>query len=149
VWSCHVDPAQLRTALLNLALNARDATGERGLLTIETSNVTLEAGEVAGCLPSPYVRVSVIDTGPGMTPEVLGRAFEPFFTTEEVGKGSGLGLSMVFGFVRQSGGDVTIASKSGHGTTVSPRGGPDREADPACPSWADLHSAQGAGRQVL
>src|SRR5262249_51970032 len=119
LWPCHVDPAQLQTALLNLVLNAHDAMPDGGTLTIETRNVVLAEGAVAGCMPGPYVIVSVTDTGNGMPPEVRDRAFEPFFTTKEVGKGTGLGLSMVYGFVRQSGGDVAIDSRPGAGTTVS------------------------------
>jgi signal transduction histidine kinase len=119
LWLCHVDPAQLQTALLNLALNGRDAMPDRGVLEIETRNVVLSEGEVAGCLPGSYVSLSVRDTGCGMSPEVRERAFEPFFTTKELGKGTGLGLSMVYGFVRQSGGHVTIGSTLGVGTTVT------------------------------
>jgi signal transduction histidine kinase len=119
LWPCHVDPAQLETALLNLALNARDAMPDGGRLQIEARNVTLVEGAVAGVTPGSYVRLSVTDTGCGMPPETLDRVFEPFFTTKEVGKGTGLGLSMVYGFVRQSGGHVTIESTVGVGTTVS------------------------------
>jgi signal transduction histidine kinase len=118
LWLCHVDPAQLQTALLNLALNGRDAMPDGGALEIETRNVVLSEGEVAGCLHGPYVSLSVRDTGCGMSPEVRERAFEPFFTTKEVGKGTGLGLSMVYGFVRQSGGHIAIESTLGAGTTV-------------------------------
>ena len=118
LWLCHVDPAQLQTALLNLALNGRDAMPVGGVLEIETRNVVLSEGEVAGCLPGSYVRLSVRDTGCGMSPDVRERAFEPFFTTKEVGKGTGLGLSMVYGFVHQSGGHVAIESTLGAGTAV-------------------------------
>jgi signal transduction histidine kinase len=119
LWLCHVDPALLETALLNLALNARDAMPNGGLLEIETRNIVVNEGAVAGCLPGPYVRLSVRDHGSGMPPEVLDRVFEPFFTTKEVGKGTGLGLSMVYGFVRQSGGHIAIESAPEKGTTVA------------------------------
>ncbi len=119
LWLCHVDPALLETALLNLALNARDATPNGGLLEIETRNIVVVEGAVAGCLPGSYVKLSVRDHGCGMPPEVLDRVFEPFFTTKEVGKGTGLGLSMVYGFVRQSGGAITIESAPDKGTTVA------------------------------
>ena len=119
MWLCHVDPALLETALLNLALNGRDAMPDGGVLEIETRNVVLDEGAVAGCMPGSYVKLSVTDNGCGMPPEVRDRVFEPFFTTKEVGKGTGLGLSMVYGFVRQSGGHVTIESTEGVGTTVA------------------------------
>jgi signal transduction histidine kinase/HAMP domain-containing protein len=119
LWPCHVDPSLLETALLNLALNARDAMPDGGALKIELRNVVVNEGAVAGCLPGSYVQVSVTDTGCGMPPEVRDRVFEPFFTTKEVGKGTGLGLSMVYGFVRQSGGHVAIESALGAGTTVA------------------------------
>jgi signal transduction histidine kinase len=117
LWLCHVDPSQLETALLNLALNARDAMPDGGMLDIETRNIIVEQGAVAGCLAGPYVRLSVADTGCGMAPEVRHRVFEPFFTTKEVGKGTGLGLSMVYGFVRQSGGHIESAPNVG--TTIA------------------------------
>jgi CheY-like chemotaxis protein len=119
LWRCHVDPSLLETALLNLALNGRDAMPNGGVLMIETRNVVLDEGAVAGCLPGSYIKVSVTDTGCGMPPEVRDRVFEPFFTTKEVGKGTGLGLSMVYGFVRQSGGYVAVESAPGAGTTVA------------------------------
>ena len=119
LWLCHVDPPLLETALLNLALNGRDAMPNGGVIKIETRNVVLDEGAVPGCLPGSYVKVSVTDIGCGMPPEVRDRVFEPFFTTKEVGKGTGLGLSMVYGFVRQSGGYVAVESAPGAGTTVA------------------------------
>jgi signal transduction histidine kinase/HAMP domain-containing protein len=119
LWLCHVDPPLLETALLNLALNGRDAMPNGGALEIETRNVVLKEGEVDECLPGPYVCLSVTDSGTGISPDVLSRIFEPFFTTKEVGKGTGLGLSMVYGFVRKSGGYVAVESTVGKGTTVS------------------------------
>jgi nitrogen-specific signal transduction histidine kinase len=118
LWLCHVDPSLLETALLNLALNGRDAMPDGGVLEIETRNVVLD-DEAADHPAGSYVRLSVTDTGSGMPPEVRERVFEPFFTTKETGKGTGLGLSMVYGFVRQSGGHVSIDSTLGVGTTVT------------------------------
>jgi len=118
-WPIFVDPHQLENAILNLAVNARDAMDGVGELVVRTQNVTLAPGEVGDVRGGDYVRVSVSDTGCGMTPDVIERAFEPFFTTKEVGKGTGLGLSQLFGFARQSGGDVGIDSEVGVGTTVS------------------------------
>jgi len=119
LWPCHTDPAQLETALLNLTLNARDAMPNGGTLTIEVRNITLDKDAIVDVASGSYVRLSVSDTGCGMARETLDRAFEPFFTTKEVGRGTGLGLSMVYGFVRQSGGHVTIESAIGVGTTVN------------------------------
>ncbi|MFC4161357.1 PAS domain S-box protein [Chitinimonas lacunae] len=113
------DESQLENALLNLAINARDAMPDGGKLTIETANVTLPPeSEHDGLRPGSYTVISVSDTGIGMTPEVLGRAFEPFFTTKPIGQGTGLGLSMIYGFVKQSGGHVRIASTPRCGTTI-------------------------------
>ncbi|WP_066921334.1 CHASE3 domain-containing protein [Methylobacterium sp. CCH5-D2] len=121
LWPAMADPAQLESAVLNLALNARDAMPGGGRLTIELGNTVLDheyARHHAEVTPGDYAMVAVSDTGHGMTPEVLARVFEPFFTTEPDGKGTGLGLAMVFGFVKQSGGHVKIYSEPGEGTTV-------------------------------
>jgi signal transduction histidine kinase/ActR/RegA family two-component response regulator len=118
-WPIYVDPHQLENAIVNLAVNARDAMDGQGLMRIATSNVKLAANEVGDVRPGEYVKIGVTDTGCGMTPEVLEHAFEPFFTTKPVGKGTGLGLSQIFGFAHQSGGEVGIESQVGRGTTVS------------------------------
>ncbi|NUT00575.1 MAG: response regulator [Sphingomonas sp.] len=119
VWPIYVDPHQLENAIVNLAVNARDAMEGGGAMRITGSNVSLTANEVGDVRAGEYVRISVTDTGCGMTPEVMERAFEPFFTTKPVGKGTGLGLSQIFGFAHQSGGEVGIESQLGKGTTVS------------------------------
>ena len=120
LWSTKVDVPQLESALLNLCINARDAMPDGGRLAIETANQWLdeEAALEREVPPGDYVSVSVTDTGTGMTPEVIARAFDPFFTTKPLGQGTGLGLSMIYGFVRQSGGQVRIYSNVGHGTAV-------------------------------
>ncbi len=119
LWPVLVDTGQIETALLNIALNARDAMPGGGVLLIETANIPATSEELPEEVAAEdCVLVSVRDTGTGMSPEVLERAFEPFFTTKEIGKGTGLGLSMVFGVVRQSGGTVRIASRLREGTTV-------------------------------
>jgi PAS domain S-box-containing protein len=117
LWPATVDPGQLENAVLNLAVNARDAMPDGGRITIETLNTVLDAQE-AEINPGDYVVIAVHDTGCGMSPDVVARAFEPFFTTKDVGKGTGLGLSMVYGFVKQSGGHVRLSSEVGKGTVV-------------------------------
>jgi len=114
-----IDSARFESALLNLVVNARDAMPEGGRLCIETENVVLAEREVNGLAPGAYVKVTVADTGTGMSPETAERAFEPFYTTKEVGKGTGLGLSQVYGFIKQSGGEVKIRTAPGEGTSIS------------------------------
>ena len=116
-----IDPSQLTNAILNLALNARDAMADGGKLIIETRNVVLDDGYVStnsDVTAGNYVMVAVTDSGHGIPAGILNNVFEPFFTTKDVDKGSGLGLSMVYGFVKQSNGHIKIYSEEGHGTTV-------------------------------
>jgi PAS domain S-box-containing protein len=120
-WRAMIDATQLSTALLNLAVNARDAMPNGGKLMLRTANVSLDAADVSarpGPKPGAYVMIAVSDTGGGIPKDLIDKVFEPFFTTKEVGRGTGLGLSMVYGFVRQSGGYIKIDSEVGRGTTV-------------------------------
>ncbi|MEX1198188.1 MAG: PAS domain-containing protein [Pseudohongiellaceae bacterium] len=132
LWVTEIDPGQLEVALLNLTINARDAMPDGGRLTIETANIVLDEnipGTDEDEIPGDYVMITVSDTGTGMEPEIIEKAFEPFFTTKGVGEGSGLGLSMVYGFVRQSRGYARIRSESGQGSTIElyfPRSGNGR-----------------------
>ena len=121
LWNTLVDPSQVENALLNLAINARDAMQGHGKLTIEAGNAALTddyTAHHADVRPGQYVMLAVTDTGCGMTPEIIEQVFEPFFTTKPEGQGTGLGLSMVYGFVKQSGGHIKIYSEPGHGTTI-------------------------------
>ncbi|MDM0014579.1 response regulator [Variovorax sp. J22P168] len=120
LWPVLADPSQLESALLNLCINARDAMPEGGKLTIETANRWIDSrtARARDLAPGQYVSLCVSDNGVGMTPEVVARAFDPFFTTKPIGMGTGLGLSMIYGFAKQSGGQVRIYSEVGQGTMV-------------------------------
>jgi PAS domain S-box-containing protein len=120
LWPVFIDPSQVDQILANLSVNARDAIGDGGTITVSTANCTIDEDEAAlyaGAVPGDYVRLSVRDTGHGMTPEVMAHLFEPFFTTKPVGEGTGLGLATVYGAVRQSGGFLAVDSAVDHGTT--------------------------------
>ncbi len=147
-WWTLCDPNQLESALLNLAINARDAMRDGGRLTITTSNARLDSAtaDTPALSPGDYVCIEVGDTGAGMSAEVAARAFDPFFTTKPIGQGTGLGLSMIYGFARQSNGHVMIDSKLGQGTTVRlylPRHQGDVAASNAAPAEAVRHEATG------
>jgi CheY-like chemotaxis protein/two-component sensor histidine kinase len=122
LWLCEIDRTQLQSALLNLVVNARDAIGGRGgIITIETRNCEVDetrAASLGDIAPGHFVMLAVSDNGSGMTPEIKARAIDPFFTTKEPGRGSGLGLSQIYGFARQTGGQLEIDSTFGRGTTV-------------------------------
>lgn len=118
LWSTTVDPSQLNNVILNLAINARDAMADGGTLTIRAANIARGSSLLSDMATGDYVMVEVSDTGCGMSPQVLERAFEPFFTTKPTGQGTGLGLSMAYGFIKQSGGEIKIDSEPGVGTSV-------------------------------
>ncbi len=152
LWLCQADPHQIENAIINLAINARDAMPSGGNLTIDLHNTSLTDKYTAGkseVEPGDYVVVALTDNGIGMSREVLDRAFEPFFTTKPIGRGTGLGLSSIYGFAKQSGGNLTIYSEEGVGTTIKlyiPRStnkiGTDVQA-------ADNSEPQGAGERIL
>jgi len=155
LWSTYADRNQLESILLNLIVNARDAMPDGGRLLIETSNVDFGAEPRDDLGPGQFVLLSVSDTGCGIAREHLDKVFEPFFTTKEAGKGSGLGLSMVYGFVKQSGGHIRIDSEVGAGTTISvylqrsARGeASERESSPASGSGA-AHPEAVPGETIL
>jgi PAS domain S-box-containing protein len=148
LWGTLCDPNQLESALLNLAINARDAMRDGGKLTITTSNARFEGvtADSPALAPGDYICIDVTDTGTGMTAEVAARAFDPFFTTKPIGQGTGLGLSMIYGFARQSNGHATIESQLGQGTAVRlylPRHHGDIASPPASAASAADHAATG------
>jgi signal transduction histidine kinase len=150
LWACYVDRSQLDSAILNLVFNAHDAMPRGGTLSIAADNLTIEpdAARQLDIAAGDYVRIAVSDTGSGMSPETAQRAFEPFFTTKGVGRGTGLGLSQVWGFAKQSGGTATIDSRPGEGTTVAlllPRA----SAEPAQPPPAAPAEHPVAPKRVL
>jgi PAS domain S-box-containing protein len=154
LWPCFCDPNQLENALLNLCINARDAMPNGGRVTVETANSWIDDASAAArdMPPGQYVALCVTDTGTGMAPDVLARAIDPFFTTKPVGQGTGLGLSMIYGFAKQSNGQLRIYSEVGEGTTVRiylPRhlGGPAEEPDIG--ELARAPSPEGSGETVL
>ena len=154
LWATRVDPSQLESTLLNLAINARDAMPEGGRITIETANKWMDgcAGAERDLPPGQYISICVTDSGTGIPKDIVDRVFDPFFTTKPIGQGTGLGLSMIHGFVRQSGGQVRVYTEEGHGTTMCvylPRyaGVIDQDQDPT-----DLQASiedLGAGETVL
>jgi CheY-like chemotaxis protein len=153
LWASQIDSNQLENALLNLCINARDAMPDGGRLTVETSNrwVDEHTARARDMLPGQYVSLCVSDTGTGMTPEVISRAFDPFFTTKPLGQGTGLGLSMIHGFARQSGGHVRIYSELGQGSMVClylPRHHTAATEDETTGEAADLPRAE-PGETVL
>jgi CheY-like chemotaxis protein len=157
LWPTLCDANQLESAILNLAINARDAMPDGGRLTIETGNAFLDeayarsqGGEVK---PGQYVMISITDTGTGMPADVMARVFDPFFTTKPIGQGTGLGLSMLYGFVKQSGGHVRVYSELGQGTTFRlylprHRGGGD-EAEAAVSTAAMVSNQAETGQTIL
>ena len=155
LWQTLCDPHQLESAILNLAINARDAMPQGGQLTIETCNAHLDnayAAQQRDVTPGQYICICVTDTGTGMNADVIAKAFEPFFTTKPIGQGTGLGLSMIYGFARQSEGYAKIYSEEGRGTTVKlylPRYyGEAEDAESAAGELTDAHRSQ-AGEVVL
>src|SRR5260370_19667047 len=149
-WNARIDPGQLENAILNLAINARDAMPEGGTVTVEVANATLDRRYAAlhpDVTPGPYVMVAVDDTGTGMPAEVAAQAFDPFFRTKRDGRGTGLGLSMVYGFVRQSNGHIRIDSAIDQGTSVKlylPR-----TLDPVAEAPAEVDHAPAGRERIL
>lgn len=154
LWPTFIDPPQLESALLNLCINARDAMPEGGAIDIEGENLVLDSDHARQLeLPAgDYVCLRVVDNGTGMSAEVAARAFDPFFSTKPMGQGTGLGLSMTYGFVRQSGGHVRLLSSPGHGTRVElylPRHHQSVEASACEPERTSLQSSHASGQRIL
>ena len=153
LWRARTDANQVESAILNLAINARDAMPDGGRLTVQTSNAVIDSGYAAlneGVTPGDYVLLAVSDTGVGMPADVMAKAFDPFFTTKPIGQGTGLGLSMIYGFVQQTGGHVKIDSQPGQGATIRlylPRD--LSEAESARPKADKAELARGGGQTVL
>jgi len=152
LWTANIDAGQLENAVLNLCINARDAMPDGGTICVETANARVDKrlGRELDLDPGEYVSICVTDTGTGMSPETIRRAYEPFFTTKPIGQGTGLGLSMIYGFARQSGGQVRIQSELERGTTVSiylPRH--DGAAEVAAEQSGGSSATGGSGQTVL
>ncbi|SOE18923.1 PAS domain S-box-containing protein [Hoeflea halophila] len=152
LWNCLVDPVQLENVILNLAINARDAMNHRGKLTIEAGNASLDEAYAEAhpeVVAGQYVMVAVTDTGTGIAAEIIDKVFDPFFTTKPTGEGTGLGLSMVYGFIKQSGGHIKIYSEEGHGTTVRVYLRRTRESDQSQQARPTTETPKGHGEVVL
>lgn len=153
LWSVRADPSEIENAVLNLVINSRDAMPNGGWAKLETRNICFNEGDDPrqfGIAPGDYVRISVSDNGSGMPPEIVARAFEPFFTTKAAGRGTGLGLASIYGFAKQSGGNATIYSEQGRGTTVNiylPRYAAAAVSDAPPESAGTI--ATGAGERIL
>ena len=151
LWAVEIDSALLESAVLNLAINARDAMTDGGRLTIGMDNTTFDTIQAvaADVAPGQYVVLTVSDTGQGIAPDLLPKVFEPFFTTKEIGKGSGLGLSMVYGFVKQSGGHIRLRSELDHGTTISLYFRKSMQALAASPEETARRAPEGGSELIL
>ncbi|RZK80192.1 MAG: response regulator, partial [Methylobacterium sp.] len=154
LWPALIDPGQLENAVLNLCINARDAMPDGGTITIETANRWMDrrTADERGLQAGQYISLSVSDTGTGMTPDVVANAFDPFFTTKPIGLGTGLGLSMIYGFAKQSGGSVSIYSEPDEGTMVCiylPRHLGDAVADEPDATFLPDLAPSAAGETIL